>query len=168
VRPNSSLTSDWPLAAWRVTKSPITFALLSAALANDSASATGSYCAGAFCGGGWAGAVLLSGRVSAAVISGLLGPYCSRLSSAAAKAQDAAVGGTRESPGMPEVVQVGDRLAHREKALLQVERAPEQHRQHFRRGDQKARRGLELGQAGDVVGTQLHDAGADPDEGQAV
>jgi hypothetical protein len=42
VRPNSSVTIDLPAAVCLAMKSPRTLALLSAALASDSASATGS------------------------------------------------------------------------------------------------------------------------------
>ena len=41
--PSSSVTSDAPDFAWCAAKSPISFALLSAAAASDCASATGSY-----------------------------------------------------------------------------------------------------------------------------
>ena len=49
--PSSSATSDLPDSAWRAAKSPITFALFSAAVRSDSASATGS----------WVGAGAVSG-----------------------------------------------------------------------------------------------------------
>ena len=66
------------------------------------------------------------------------------------------------------MIQVGDGLAHREKALLQVELAAEEHRHDVRGGDREARRGFELGKAGNVVGAQLFDAGGNAHKGQAV
>ena len=67
---------------------------------------------------------------------------------------------SRTRPRMPEVVEVGDRLAHREKALLQVELAAEQHRHEIgRRATGVAPRPrLELRQPRRVVRAQLRDA----------
>jgi len=68
----------------------------------------------------------------------------------------------------PKMVQVGDRLAHREKPLLQVELAAKQDRKDIRGRDGATRGGFELGKAGDVVGAQLFDAGSNPHKGQTV
>ena len=54
--------------------------------------------------------------------------------------------GSRQSPGMPQVIHVGDRLAHGEETLLGIERAAKQHRQHVGCGDRRRRRSLELRQ----------------------
>lgn len=61
-----------------------------------------------------------------------------------------------------------NRLAHREKALLQVELAPEEHRHDVCGADRPVRRGFELSKASDVVGAQLLDAGGNAYKRQAM
>ena len=66
----------------------------------------------------------------------------------------------REPARVPEVVEVRDRLAHREEALLQVELAAEQHRDEVGGADRRVRGGNrrdELGEPRGVVRAQLRD-----------
>ena len=121
-RPSSSDGSAAPDLALRAANSPITFALFSAADASDCASATGSSLAvfGGGCRHGSSSPVLLVNRETAAAVR---------------RAQ------SRNTAAMPQMIEVRDRLAHREKALLQVELAPEQHGHHVGRGHgRRARR----------------------------
>jgi len=68
----------------------------------------------------------------------------------------------------PKVVQVGDRLAHREEPLLEVERAAEENRKHVdgRLGRARVRdRRLELRQARRMVRAKLRDPKRDAAKG---
>ena len=75
-------------------------------------------------------------------------------------------------PASPQVIEMGDRLAHREEALLQVELAAEQHRHDARAADSgasaAATASCELGEARVVMRAQLRDARGDAAERQAV
>src|SRR5678810_555975 len=65
-----------------------------------------------------------------------------------AVARDAA----RRASGAPQIVEVRDRLPHREEALLQVERAAEQHRYHLLGGHRRVRRCQRRVQLGKALG----------------
>lgn len=69
---------------------------------------------------------------------------------------------------MPEMVEVGDRLAHREKALLQIELTVEEHWDEFGCRVWLIRRGNQLGQTRFMMRAQLIDARTCADKGQTV
>jgi hypothetical protein len=66
------------------------------------------------------------------------------------------------------MVEVGDRLAHREKALLQVELAAEEHRNEFGCRAWLVRRRDQLGQPRVMVRAQLLDTRTGADKRQTV
>src|SRR6266478_4801146 len=68
----------------------------------------------------------------------------------------------------PEMVEVSDCLAHREKALLQVELAAEEHRNEFGCRVWLVRRRYQLGQPRIMVRAQLLDTGTGADKRQTV
>ena len=79
--------------------------------------------------------------------------------------------GTPDASAMPQMVEMGDGLAHREKALLQVEFAPKQHRQHVGGADRRCGGGdglLEFRQTGGVMRVQLRHAQRDAAKRQAM
>ena len=112
----------------------MTLALFSAAEASDSASATGSSDRG----------VAFRWRVWTSRVSSLWSVWKDQ---AAKRSVPSAAQRTAHAVAPPEIVEMGDRLAHREEALLQVERAAEQHRHHLRGRHRRAGRGDRLLQA---------------------
>ena len=66
------------------------------------------------------------------------------------------------------MIEVRDRLAHREKTLLHIKLAPEQQRHDLGRRYRCDRSGFELGKPGRVVRAQLRHARMDSDERQPV
>ena len=124
--PSSSVGSVVPDLALRAAKSPISLALFSAAEASDSASATGSSLRGR------------RFRVAGVDIVVLVVVVVRAWSGGESAACHRAASVRRDAVAAPEVVEVGDRLAHREEALLQVELAAEQHRHHLRGGHRRA------------------------------
>ena len=62
------------------------------------------------------------------------------------------------------MIEVCDRLSHREKTLLGIELAPEKHGHDLGGCHRRGRGGLELGKPGRVMRAQLRHAGMDADE----
>src|SRR5262245_52565981 len=122
--PSSSATSDLPDSAWRAAKSPITFALFSAALRSESARATGSWDrAGA---GAGTARVLAVADMKMALLGGV-GWFGVQLSYGWRESyRPGRVDPAQDAAGMPQMIEMGDRLAHREVALLDVELAAEE------------------------------------------
>src|SRR4051812_38097278 len=109
--PSSSVTSACGLEAWRDANSPMSLALFSAAAASESASAMGSYVAA---GGLWIWGLAGESMVDILWFRSGRGTLILRVEPHAALRVDPAL----DASSVPEVVEMRDRLAHREKPLL--------------------------------------------------
>src|SRR5262245_58072212 len=147
--PNSSVNARPLPFAWRVTKSVSTFDERSATSPRIFATSTGS------------GAC----SVSIVLILRLLFP-----AGLCADEPDDPVGagGPLDHAIVHQIVQMGNRLAHREERLVVVELAPEQRADHVGRGLRLAADVLELAEAEAMVLLELRDPLAHAAEGQPV